>query len=242
MTGGAPHARRAGALVVFDLDGTLIDGYAAIASALSYATGRLGVAAIPGDRVRGMVGEGLERLLEKAVGPALAAEGVLLVRERYAEVAVDETVLLPEVPRVLDELAAAGWRLAVASNKPALFSRMILEAKGVADRFEAIAGPDARVPPKPDPAMLRAILAAASVSPDETFVVGDMEIDAQFARAAGCRVLLVPGGSRTAAELAAVDADALLPALAALPAWLARAESSDTARGASARALESPPR
>ncbi len=90
--------------------------------------------------------------------------------------------------------------------------------------------------------MLRAILESTAVSPGEAFVVGDMEIDAQFARAAGCRVALVPGGSRTAEELAAVDADVLLQSLAELPAWLARERAPGPGRTAAARALESPPR
>ena len=62
--------------VVFDLDGTLIDGYAAIADALSYAMQRLEREELPLESVRGMVGHGLERLMEKAVGPDLAPEGV----------------------------------------------------------------------------------------------------------------------------------------------------------------------
>ncbi|MEO8432448.1 MAG: HAD family hydrolase [Acidobacteriota bacterium] len=229
-------------IVVFDLDGTLIDGYAAIGIALAYATERLGVARVPDERVRGMVGDGLELLLEKAVGPDLAGEGVRLYREKYPEVAVEESELLPGVPAVLETLARSGWRLAVASNKPAAYSRLILEAKGIAGRFDVIGGPDALVPPKPHPAMLAAILAATSFRPDDAFVVGDMEIDAQFARAAGCRVALVPGGSRTAEELATVDADALLPSLLALPAWLARERAARPAAAAAARALESPPR
>ncbi|HEY6066186.1 MAG TPA: HAD hydrolase-like protein, partial [Thermoanaerobaculia bacterium] len=64
-------------------------------------------------------------------------------------------------------------------------------------------------------------------SPRETIVVGDMEIDAEFARAAGCRVVLVPGGSRSEEELSRVPADAHLPRLADLPVWIARAAGPD---------------
>ena len=115
--------------VVFDLDGTLIDGYAAIADALSHAMRRLGREELPLESVRGMVGHGLERLMEKAVGPDLAAEGVRLFRERYPQVAVEKSELMPGVPEVLVELERRGHALAVASNKPARFSRLILEAK-----------------------------------------------------------------------------------------------------------------
>jgi len=206
--------------IVFDLDGTLIDGYAAIGDALAYAMERLGERPLPAQQVRGMVGHGLESLLEDAVGPDRAAEGVRLFRERYPLVAVEKSHLLPGVAEVLSTLALRGHPQAVASNKPPKFSRMILEAKGVADRFRAVAGPDAGTPAKPDPAMLRALMAAVEARPEDTVVVGDMEVDFEFARAAGCRVVLIPGGSRTRAELSALAPDAFLESIVELPEWL----------------------
>jgi len=216
--------------IVFDLDGTLIDGYAGITDALSFAMEPLGFAPVPEEKVRGMVGQGLEKLLEKAVGTELAPQGVRLFRERYAQVADTKTTLMPDVRRVLDRLAAAGHSMAVASNKPADFSRRILETKRVAQYFLAIDGPDAAAPAKPHPAMLLRMMARAGAAPEQTIVVGDMEIDAEFARAAGCRSVLVPGGSRSAEELAAVSADAHLRRLAELPGWIggrARAAADD---------------
>ncbi len=206
--------------LVFDLDGTLIDGYDAIGEALAYAMERLGRPALSPGQVRGMVGHGIRKLLEKAVGFEQALEGVRLFRERYPQVAVEKTRLMPGVPEVLARLAGRGHPMAVASNKPARFSRMILDAKGVSGYFMEIAGPDERTPTKPDPAMLRDLMRAAGASPAGTVVVGDMEVDFEFGRAAGCRVVLVPGGSRSREELESVGADALLENLADLPAWL----------------------
>jgi len=206
--------------VVFDLDGTLIDGYAAIAEALGYALKRLHRPPLPAREVRAMVGHGLERLLEDAVGPALAAEGVRLFRERYPEVAITGTSLMPGVTEVLADLDQRGHAMAVASNKPARYSRIILDAKGVGRYFREIGGPDAETPPKPDPTMLRRLMAGAGATPAGTVVVGDMEIDAAMARAAGCDVLLVPRGSRTREELLAMGEDGLLEDLADLPARL----------------------
>lgn len=208
--------------MVFDLDGTLIDGYAAIGEALSYAMERLGLPPASDARVRVMVGHGLERLLEKAVGPGLAPEGVRLFRERYPEVAVAGSHLLPGVAETLGVLEAAGYPMALASNKPARFSRLILESKGVARHFCAIEGPDEGMPAKPDPAMLRHILEAAGVQASQSVVVGDMEVDAEFARAAGSRAVLIPNGSRSREELARVHVDALLDSIVELPAWLDR--------------------
>ena len=207
--------------LVFDLDGTLIDGYEAIADSLAYAMERLGEKPLPLARVRGMVGHGLESLLEEAVGAGRAEEGVRLFREWYPEVAVAKSHLLPGVRETLATLAARGHRMALASNKPAAFSRMILEAKGVAGHFAAVGGPDRETPAKPDPTMLRRLMASAGASPEATIAIGDMEVDSEFARAAGCRVVLIPGGSRSREELLAVETDALLDSIDALPAWLA---------------------
>jgi phosphoglycolate phosphatase len=210
------------AFVVFDLDGTLIDGYAAIADALGFAMERLGVSGLSAERVRGMVGHGLESLLEEAVGPERAGEGVRLFRERYPEVAVAKSHLLPGVAQVIADLDRKRHPMAVASNKPARFSRMILEAMGVAERFRAIGGPDAETPAKPDPTMLVGLMAQVGALAEETIVVGDMEVDFEFARAAGCRVVLIPNGSRTREELSGVAPDAFLGTITDLPGFLAR--------------------
>ena len=208
--------------VVFDLDGTLIDGYGGIHAALAFALGRLGISVPGGDRVREMVGHGIERLLERTAGRERAAEGVRLFREHYPAVAVEGSSLLPGVSAALSRLAAEGYSLAVASNKPARFSRMILDAKGVGDRFAAIVGPDAEHPPKPDPSMLRALLAMTGAAAGETVCVGDMEVDVDFARAAGCRVIVLPTGSRSAEFLRGAGADALIHSFDALPETIAR--------------------
>ena len=100
-------------------------------------------------------------------GGARAAEGVRLFRERYPEVAVAKSHLLPGVAETLEELASRGHRMALASNKPAPFSRMILEAKGVAGHFSAIGGPDAETPAKPDPSMLRRLMDGAGAAPED---------------------------------------------------------------------------
>lgn len=208
--------------VVFDLDGTLIDGYDAIHDALGFALSRLGLAVPDRERVREMVGHGLESLLEQAAGPERAAEGVRLFREFYPEVAVSGSRLLPGAADALERLATDGYALSLASNKPPRFSRMILEARGIASRFAAIVGPDQAHPPKPDPAMLQPLFAVMGARPSETACVGDMEVDVQFARAGGCLAVVLPTGSRSEAYLRGAGADALVNRLSDLPEALAR--------------------
>jgi phosphoglycolate phosphatase len=207
-------------LLVFDLDGTLIDGYEAIGDALGYAMGRLGFERLPDTHVRVLVGNGLERLLEKTVGAKLAPEGVRLFRERYPDVAIAGSRLLPGVAETLERLASRGHAMALASNKPASFSRMILEAKGVSRYFREIGGPDPDTPPKPDPAMLRRMMISAGSACETTLVVGDMEVDVEFARAGGCRVAVIPGGSRSRAALEAAGPDVILEKLEDLEGWI----------------------
>jgi len=172
------------------------------------------------DQLRAMVGHGLDRLLERCVGAARAGEGVRLFRERFPLVAVEKSHLLPGVAGVLASLAGAGYVMALASNKPPRFSQMILEAKGVAGYFTRISGPDARHPPKPDPAMLWTSLEAMGVTAAAAVCVGDMEVDVEFARAGGCRVVLVPTGSRPRVYLEGAGGDRVIDDLTALPAAL----------------------
>lgn len=208
--------------IVFDLDGTLIDGYDAIEDALSYAMTRLGRQPPSRQDVISMVGHGLEKLLEQAVGPELAEEGTRLFRERYPHIAVEKSHLLPGVRGVLAVLRASRYRISLASNKPPEFSVRILRAKGVEDCFEAIVGPGRDRPPKPHPALLRHLLETLGAAPEETVCVGDMEVDVEFARAGGCRSIVLPTGSRTREFLEGAGADLMVDTLADLPAALER--------------------
>jgi phosphoglycolate phosphatase len=180
----------------------------------------MGLPAVPPDRVRRLVGHGLEKLVAQVAGAERAEEGVRLFRRRYPEVAVAKSALMDGVPEVLAALAARGLALALASNKPPDYSRLILEAKGIAPFFAVVEGPGPETLAKPDPAMLADAMRRTGASPETTVAVGDMEVDAEFARAAGCAVVLVPKGSRTRAELEGVGADALLPDLRELPGWI----------------------
>ncbi len=181
--------------IVFDLDGTLIDSYPAIAASLNHAREAHGLPALPLEVVRAHVGRGLPALIADLVGAGHVEAGVRLFRERYAEVVVSGTTALPHARAVVEALAERGYGLALASNKPAMFSEAILTTLGMRQAFRAVLGPDLAGTTKPEPTMLRLCLEALGVARPEALYVGDMVLDVDTARRAGIPVVLVPGGS-----------------------------------------------
>ena len=211
--------------VVFDLDGTLLDSYPGIREALNPVLVRFGKQPVTIDQTRFMVGEGLPRLIEKAVGPEAVEEGVRLFRERYRETALTGSTLIHEAEEVMVELGRRGIPMSIASNKPAQFSRQILGSLGIAGRFVFVGGPDMGFVPKPDPAMALAALAAMGSTAEETLFVGDMPIDIETARAVGMPVVVLASGSATREELASAAPDLLLDRLGELLSLFRTAET-----------------
>ena len=203
--------------IVFDLDGTLIDSYDAIAESLNHALTSMGRAPLPVAQVRRMVGEGLEVLIRKALALEEGSEdgdgiatGVRLFRQRYDLICEEKTTLLPGVGPTLPVLHARGYAMSVATNKPSYFAARLLQALGVGRYFAAVLGPDLVARAKPDPEMMRAAMTAMGLGPDETIYIGDMPLDLVTARAAGVPVIVLATGSSTAQELRAAGADQVL--------------------------------
>jgi len=201
-------------LVVFDLDGTLIDSARDLAAATNAALARFGPGRppLPEAVVRSFVGEGARLLLERSLAHAgidAPVEDVLPVfRECYREHLLDSTVLYPGVAEALEALSDR--TLAVLTNKPGDFSRAILEGLGVATRFARVWGADDVPARKPDPAGLLRLRRELGARPVETRVVGDSPIDVATARAAGVGVVgvtygLDPEGVRAAGPDRLID-------------------------------------
>ncbi len=181
--------------IVFDLDGTLVDGYEGIASAVNAARAAFGLAAMATDDVRGRVGLGLSHLMDDVLGQGRAAAGATIFRSVYDRVGVEQTLPVPALDATLTALRERGFRMSVASNKPAMYSIRILERLGVRPLFDTIEGPETAGAIKPDPAMILACLRAMRVGADEALYVGDMTLDADSGARAGVPVVLVCGGS-----------------------------------------------
>ncbi|HEX2800180.1 MAG TPA: HAD family hydrolase [Thermoanaerobaculia bacterium] len=206
--------------IIFDLDGTLVDAYAAIHESLGVVLEAFGRPPVARDETRRMVGHGLEVLVAKAVGEENVAEGVRLFRERYERVGLESTRLLPGAELVTRSLFEKGIRLAIASNKPARFTRPLLEVLGLSSRFGFVAGPDDGFPPKPAPHMVFMALATLAVPARDAVFVGDMPIDVATARAAQLPIIALPTGSATRKELEACCPDAIVENLEELLPFL----------------------
>ena len=198
---------------VFDLDGTLLDSYVGIHDALSDVLASFGRPPVTISETRLLVGHGLEALIAKVLPEELRADAVSHFRFRYKVNAPKLTKLMPGAELVVSELWRRGIRLAIASNKPAVFSRQLLAGFGLAELFTFIGVPDLGFTEKPDPAMVLAALQAMRATPAETLYVGDMTVDIATARAAGLPVAVVPEGSSTREELEALRPDYILATL-----------------------------
>jgi len=185
-------------LVVFDLDGTLVDSSQDLAAAVNEALA--GIAPL-GPRlrlseVRSFVGSGAQVLMARSLaraGIAKPVDEVLpLFLECYRRRLLHRTRLYPGVEEGLQALA--GRTLAVLTNKPGEMSREILAGLGVAERFAHILGGDEVPARKPDPEGLRRLIAETGVAADETVMVGDSAIDVRTGRAAGARTVGVTYG------------------------------------------------
>ncbi len=195
-TMGAVHGP---CLIVFDLDGTLVDSRRDLADATNLTLESYGASPLPVDRVAAMVGEGARTLVERALAAAgLEAtpvdEALARFRSLYDARLLVHTRPYDGIVDVVRAAAAAGNRLGVLTNKPEAPSKRLIDAFGLSPFFRWLIGGDSGFPRKPDPAGLRHLIAQAGVAPTSTLHVGDSDIDAATARAAGVRFCLARYG------------------------------------------------
>ena len=202
--------------VIFDLDGTLIDSYTAIQDSLNFVLKFFGLPIVDLATTKKMVGRGLENLMIQAVGEDRKEQAMALFRKSYDETVMRGTFLLPEVAETIRDLHQQGIKMAVAINKPSIYSRTILENFGLNTYFEACYGPDVVKQTKPHPAMLEGLMKELNADKNETLYVGDMVIDVESARNAGIPVALIATGGNTSDELRSMNPDYFLDTFGAL--------------------------
>jgi len=185
--------------VIFDLDGTLADSLEDIASAMNRTLAVHGFPVHPVSAYRTFVGEGVRRLVERAL-PAgsehLRDTFLAAYQADYAEHLLDATRLFPGIPGVLDGLSAAGVPMGVLSNKTDLPTRQMVEALCGRWRFGAVVGERPGVPRKPDPSSALALADTLGAPPEAVAFVGDTSVDMLTARAASMRPVGVLWGFR----------------------------------------------
>ncbi len=191
--------------VIFDLDGTLADSLADIASAMNRTLRAHGFPVHPVQAFRTFVGEGVRKLVERALPPgteAVREAFIAAYQADYAEHLLDETRLFPGIAAVLDGLQSAGVPVAVLSNKPELPTRRLVDALCGRWEFRAVFGERPGVPRKPDPASALALADALGAPPGSVALVGDTGVDVLTARAASMRPVGVLWGFRPEEVLA----------------------------------------
>lgn len=187
------------ALAVFDLDGTLIDSAGGIRRALNLLLRDLDLEPLTLDEVRARVGDGAAQLLQRAfelrghASPDIVAD-VRRFIEHYSTDPVAHTQLYPGVAETLRELHGHGITLTMCTNKPLQISQAIIAKLDIARYFSAVLGSDSRPYRKPDPRILQDLLQQFSVRPEHAVLVGDSEVDAATAQAAGVPFVLVTFG------------------------------------------------
>src|SRR6188474_2561282 len=178
--------------VLFDLDGTLVDSYNALTEAVNHARRTHGLPELSSAHIREMVGEGVERLLQKAFERAELSQSIVHAFEsRYDAICCAESRVLEEVAATLHELNELGVSMAVCTNKPTVFSKKILDFLGLSHYFRAIVGPDVAGARKPEAQHLAVTLAATDCSREDALFVGDMPLDIHAARNSGIDVAVV---------------------------------------------------
>jgi phosphoglycolate phosphatase len=219
---------RAVRVLVFDLDGTLIDSALDLALAVAATLKHMQRASIPHDIIYSYVGNGAPALIRKALGPDASEDDCQRGLEHflgyYREHMLDNTVTYPGVREGLAALAQ--FPMAVLTNKPVRFSEKILEGLGLSPHFKFVYGGNSFERKKPDPMGMQLLLADFGVSPREAMMIGDSEVDVQTARNANtwaCGVTYGLGSDR----LVQHPPDVLLDSLTELPSLLTSAVRTD---------------
>jgi len=178
-------------LIVFDLDGTLIDSRLDLAESTNEMLGSYGAAPLPVDRVAMLVGEGARVLVERALEAAgldrAEPEALARFRAIYDRRLLGHTRPYEGIPQLVQQLSEA-HTLALLTNKPDEPTRRLLETFDLARFFPRVIGGDGAHPRKPDPAGLQAIMRDYAATPADTWLVGDSMIDVETARRAGTRM------------------------------------------------------
>jgi phosphoglycolate phosphatase len=218
-------------IVVFDLDGTLVDTAPDLINALNFVLDREGLPPVPLHKARNMIGQGARKLLERGLElegrEASVADIDRLLGDfidHYAAHIADESRPFEGLEAALNELSGLGYRFAVCTNKLEWLSKLLIEKLQLTARFDAICGADTFGVAKPDPVILQQTVARAGGNMASAIMVGDAGPDIGVARRAGIPVIGVEFGY-TDVPIADLKPDLLIGHFRELPDAVAKLAS-----------------
>lgn len=217
------------ALVLIDLDGTLVDTIPDIAFSIDHMLTELGMPAAGQERVREWVGNGTEVLVRRALAAARDgevhesdyAQALPIFTELYARHVCDRSRVYDGVPAGLEYLHDCGARLACVTNKSEAFTSRLLAALALDRHFSLVLSGDTLARRKPDPMPLLHAAEHFGVAPADALFIGDSENDVKAARAAGFGIVCVTYGYNHGRDIRTSAPDAVIDSLAELPGLFA---------------------
>lgn len=204
-------------LLIFDLDGTLVDTRQDLTNSVNYTRSRYGLPPLTLAQVMQQVGDGMRKLLERSLpdaGPEEIKQAIATFREHYGEHLLDHSQLYPGVEETLQHFRSK--KLAVLSNKPEEFTRTMVDKLGIGQFCQAVLGGDSVGALKPSPEPILYLLEHLEADPDRCIMIGDGPTDIEAGRVAGAWTCAVTYGFRTRDVLLACDPDFLIEDIAEL--------------------------
>jgi len=205
-------------LILIDLDGTLVDSVPDLAFCVDHMMRRIGREAWGETRVRDWVGNGVERLVRRALTGQLDGEPDDAVFEQSYPIFIElyqnhngeNSLLYPGVQEGLDYMAEQGYALGCVTNKAAQFTEPLLVALGIHHRFRTIISGDSLPRKKPDPMPLLHAAEVFGVTPADSLMLGDSVSDVKAARAAGFQIVCVSYGYNHGRDIREAEPDAVI--------------------------------
>lgn len=189
-------------LMIFDIDGTIVDAYGAIYKSLKYALRKLGYERMPSFlRSKRAVGFGVDNFMAAFVKDDDLDAAVALYDRHHTKSILTDARVIPCAKEILSKLHKKGYKLAVCSNRPKKFSVILLDKLGLTKYFDMVECAKNKKELKPSPYLIKKIMRRLNVKKSETLYVGDMDVDILAGRNAGVRTIAILGGSSSRKDL-----------------------------------------
>jgi len=196
-------------LFIFDVDGTLVNAYPAIKKSLNYTLRKLNLTPVSLSKVRKSVGRGDKIFIETFFPEELRGKALKIYRRQHKKDLAKYVKTMPYSRYLLNKLKRKGKFIAVASNRPAVFTRILLKSLGLLKYFDFVACADEVGSLKPNPKILNLIIRHFKVDKTQVLFSGGVDIDLETARRAKIDAVFIKGGSSSIASIRKYNAQVL---------------------------------